>query len=428
MTVKQVTAIAIGIMVFLGLIIVVTNSFESNDNQNWQIVQSPSGAVEVRDEPGYYTAFFANITTWPRARQMEWGKEEPISVTFNDGGRAELTGSVRYRLPINAQQRIEINKEFTGNPVNVDKAIVSYLINCIKVTGPVMSSSENQSARKAEFNYIVHEQLQRGLFESRKIEQILKDQTDETGKPITVFATEIVKDSKGQPVIQQVSPLVQYGIEILQFSIEETNYDDTTLKQFEAKKGAFLAAEKSKAEREQEVQQRLMIIERGLREKAEVEAESNKEAAKLIIEAERAVRVADEEKKQATIVAAREVAIAAEQAKQQAEIAKKAIIEVQMQADVAAKKLDIAKLEAEGIKVTALAESERLKIGGALSEEKRILAEIQRDRDIQVAKELARIATPGIVFNGGGEGSNVQSSLMNLWMLRAMNIIPENSK
>lgn len=425
MTIKQILALSFAILFIIAATIGIAGSFDSNNIETWQIVQSPNGSTRIQDEPGYYATFFANVYTWPRARQMEWGKnEQTIKVTFNDGGRADLTGSVRYEMPRDPAQRIELHKKFNGNPLNVDKAIISHLINCIKVTGPVMSSSENQSARKAEFNYLVHEQLQKGLFESKKIEQILKDQTDETGKPITVFATEIVKGKDGQPIVQQVSPLVQYGIEILQFSIEETNYDQTTLDQFDAKKAAFLAAERSKAEREQEVQQRLMIVEKGLREKAEVEAIANKEAAKLIIEAERAVKVATQEKEQATIVAAREVAIAAEQAKQQQEIAKKNLIEYQMKQEIAIKELEISKLQAEGIKITALAEADRLKMAGALSEEKRVLAEIQRDRDIQVAKELARIATPSIVFNGGKEGANVQESLMNLWMLRAMNIIP----
>lgn len=428
MSVKQITAIAIFIIVVIIGAIFAFNSFEHNETQNWQIVQAPGGSVRVQDDAGYYMSNFANVYTWPRARQMEWGKEkgEEIRVTFNDGGTARLTGSIRYRLPVKSEDRIRLHKEFNGSVDNVDRAVFSHLVNCIKVSGPVMSSSENQSARKAEFNFLVHEQLQKGLFESRKIEQILKDKTDEKGEPITVFATEIVKNDQGLPVIQQPSPLMEYGIEVVQFSIEETNYDDTTLKQFEAKKGAFLAAEKSKAEREQEVQQRLMIIEKGLRERAEVEAEANKDKAKLVIEADRAVEVAKKEKEQATVVAEREVAIAEQQAKQQEQIAAKAVLEAKMFKDVAAQKLEAAKLDAESIKVKALAEADRLKIGGAISEEKKVLAEIARDRDIQVADKLSKINTPSVIFGGGQNGhTDMQSSLMNLWMLRSMGIIPE---
>ena len=107
--------------------------------------------------------------------------------------------------------------------------------------------------------------------------------------PITVFATEIVNDTNNNPIIDQPSPLFEYGMGVLQFSIEGTKYDEETERQFAAKKKSFLAAEKSKAEREQEVQQRLMIIEKGLREKAEVEAEANKVKAKAIIEAQQKV-------------------------------------------------------------------------------------------------------------------------------------------
>jgi uncharacterized membrane protein YqiK len=169
-----------------------------------------------------------------------------------------------------------------------------------------------------------------------------------------------------------------------------------------------------------------MIIEKGLRERAEVEAEANKDKAKLVIEADRAVEVAKKEKEQATVVAEREVAIAEQQAKQQEQIAAKAVLEAKMFKDVAAQKLEAAKLDAESIKVKALAEADRLKIGGAISEEKKVLAEIARDRDIQVADKLSKINTPSVIFGGGQNGhTDMQSSLMNLWMLRSMGIIPE---
>lgn len=428
MTIRQVVAIGVTLLVIIAGIILLAGLTEQNDTQNYQIVQSPTGNIRVQDEPGYYMSNWANIWTWPRARQMEWGKgDEKIRVTFNDGGTAGLTGMIRYRLPIKPEDRIKVHKEFNGNVENVDKAILSHLVNCVKVAGPVMSGSENQSARKAEFNQLVHEQLQKGLFESHKIEIQQQDKTDEKGKPITVYATEIVKDEKGNPIIQSPSPLQEYGIEVVQFSVEETSYDETTLKQFEAKKTAFLSAEKSKAEREQEVQQRLMVEERGKRERAEVEATANKEMAALVIAADRAVAVAQREKEQQTVVAAREVAVAEQQAKQAEQTAAKAVIEAKQRRDVAAQNLESARLDAEATKVKALADAEKLKIAGAISEEKKVLAEIAAKRDVQVAEQLSKILTPSVIINGSGSGSGAgtQENLINLLLLRSMGIIPQ---
>jgi len=56
-----------------------------------------------------------------------------------------------------------------------------------------------------------------------------------------VQATEIVLN-KTSPIVIQDSPLKQYGINILQFSITEIDYDKTTLEHFLLPL-AFLSAE-----------------------------------------------------------------------------------------------------------------------------------------------------------------------------------------
>jgi len=130
-------------------------------------------------------------------------------------------------------------------------AVKAHATNCLKAIAPLMSGSEHQSARKAEFANIVERQLVKGLYEMKKVEKELKDRTDSEDKPITVFATEIVLNSDNIPVIAQQSPLVdKFKMTIEQFSVTSSDYDLETLQQFAEKKKAFLAAEKSKAERE----------------------------------------------------------------------------------------------------------------------------------------------------------------------------------
>jgi hypothetical protein len=415
------------VLIIIGLLVALifggiflSSAFEVNEAPDYQIVQSVDGALDIRDNPGFYYTGFAHISTWPRARQTDWGQHkgdrntgaEPIRVTFNDGGTATLNGSIRYRLPVDPERRIKVFKEFSGNVENVDRAVISHLINCIKVTGPVMSSTENQSARKGDFNFLVHEQLQKGLFEYKQVSSTLKDQFDQSGNPITVWATEIVKDSNGLPIIQQGSPLSDYGIEVAQFSVEETIYDDVTLKQFEAKKESFLAAEKSKAQREQEVQARLMIVEKGLREKAEIEAESNKEKARFVIEGQRKVEVAEKASQEAT------------------ELKKKAITEAEQEREVAKLRLETERLNAEATQVKATAEEQKIQKAGAITEKERVLAQILANRDIEVADKLARIATPSVIINGGGSASttdSVQNNLLNIMLLQQLGVIPKGS-
>lgn len=375
-----------------------------NNDQNWQVIQSPGGEITVRDQPGYYLKAFSTVTTYPRANQNEWG---PVRVTFNDGGTAEISGTMRYRTPVTEDERRLMHREFSADESlrNVERAIESHLVNAIKVTGPVMSGSEHQSARKGEFYNLVRSQLEDGLYQTRKVQRELLDQFDADGQPITVYATEIVLGEDGQPMIDEESPLGQYNFEIAQFSIESTNYDERTLELFASKKESLLNAERSKAAREEEVQERLMIVERGLKERAEIEAQANKEKARLTIEAETRVAVAAQEALQAEQIQVREQT------------------EAETRRSVAELNLEAEKLNAEAVTVIAAAEEERIQRAGAITERDRVLAEIERETRIGVADKLSKAQSPGFVISGGGSsGGDTFGNMLNVFLMRQLGV------
>jgi hypothetical protein len=403
-----------------------------NDTQNWQIVQGINGGLEARDKAGFFPKWFATTTIYPRQFMTVYNDksdegrlaDERIPVTFNDGGKAKVCTTMRISSPVTQDLRIKFHRDFAGNMANIRIACRGHLVNCLKAAAPLMSASEHQSARKAELRSIVEDMLGKGIYKMRKVEKTLKDRTDEHGNPITVFATEIVEDENGNPIIDQPSPLILYGMNVLQFSIEDTTYDNETEAQFVAKKKSFLAAEKSKAEREQEVQQRLMVIEKGLRQKAEVEAEANKVKAKAVIEAQQKVELAMAEKREFETKANKELEVAKIN-KAQAETRANQDLEVaKIQAMAAAKK-------AEAIVELAQAEEKRIKLAGAITEKARVLAEILAKRDVGVAKELANIKTPNVMIAGaGGEGSGsggILGNLISLRMMQATGILPDNT-
>jgi hypothetical protein len=440
--------------VLLGLaVIVAISSFNGlighNDNQNWQIVQSLRGNLEVVHSGGYYFKNFGNVWTYPKYVQLDYTQErtkdypddESISVTFNDGGNAAMSTIMRVGLPTNDAQCISFHQQLpdkNGDHYELRKAIKAHLTNCLKSTGPLMSASEHQTARKAEYAQIVQEQMRLGLYEMKRVERVLKDQFDAKGNPITVFATEIITDPKGVPVVSQHSPLTELGIEIKQLSVTGTDYDEQTKKQFQVKKEAFLAGETSKAQREKEVQQRLMVVEKGLREKAEIEAESNKTLAAATIQANQQKLVAETNATQEKIVAeteaAKKVAVAL-QTKVTAETAaaqEKAVAELQASQRLEVAKLDRMAAEQNAAKQVALAEAQKksLELAGAISEKDRVLAQISADRDVQVAAQLAKIAVPSVVIGGQGttggtsdNGQGITSQLINMQLLKSMNIV-----
>lgn len=427
---KLVAAGVLALALLITLILGFNSIWAKNEDQNWQLVQSPTGSVSIRNEPGWYMAPFATIYEWPKASDTE--EFGPFKVTFNDGGTADIKGVYRYRMPTMPDKQRILHREFVAGDGNVDlglknleRAITAHLENCLKNTGPTMSSSEHQSARKGEFYKLVDEQFRKGLYQAKKVQRELLDQIDEKGNPVKVWATEVVLGPNGLPLISEESPMTAYGVEVTQFSISITDYDPKTLEQFAAKKEAFLAAERNKAERDSQIQERLMVEERGKKEKAEVEAQANKQKATAIINAQREVEVAsaaarqaEETKKQALV-----------RANQEKEVAE---LEAERDRKVAELRLQSAKLDAEGVIVKAKAEEERIAKAGAITERDRILSEIERDAKIGVANALSRVSVPHNYFAGGsgsqGASGTDQGGLFNLILLRAAGLMPTESR
>lgn len=434
---KRIAAIAAFVIGFIVFFILMRGAVGKNDFQNYQIKQSLGGTVTVVDESGWYWKWWGTVWEYPRTMQIYWSsskkegkpEDESITVHFNDAGSAKISTMVQFNMPVEIDKRKRLHQRFGGNLTNIEHAVHAHLANCIKTTGPLMSASENQAARKSEFAQVVEEQLKHGLYQMRRVQVQLKDRVDDKGNPVFVEATEIVKDDKGVALRVDEGPLKEYGIEVTQFSITGTDYDDLTLKQFAAKQTAFLAAEGSKAQREQELQQKLMVVAQGERQVAEIEATANQAKAKAVTEATQKVEVAAKAKLEAETLANQKLEVAkieketAEtKANQEAEVKR---IEAEMLIKIAEAKAKAAEKEAEAIRVLAAAEEEKIKKAGAITEERRVLTQIMADRDAKVAAELAKIATPSTVIVGGGAGGQGQSMteyLMNITLLKQLGI------
>ncbi len=436
----QVKLAAAGIVTVLALILIGVmwgGLVGHNNAQDYQVYQSVSGNVSVIDQPGYYAKWFGTVWTVPRSTQCYYSAsnkeggpgDDSIRVTFNDGGTAQISSFVKIRLPADPEHRLLIHQDYASNVQSISDAVKAHLTNCVKSTGPMMSASENQASRKTEFNNVVESQLAAGLFDMRRTEVELNDMAQleaagvgADGKPIMrerkakVLATEIVRDDKGKPIITQESPLKRYGIEIIQFSVTETEYDAKTLEQFAAKKQSYLAAEQAKAQRQEEQQQRLMIIERGLRQVAETEAAANLEKKKATVAAQQEQEVAVIKKTQAVTQAQQKVEVAL-QDKQEAETLK----------SIAQIKAERAELDKKAVISAAEAKAKEIEIAGGLSDKDRILAQIKADRDAKVATALANVQTPKVIL-GGSDGKDSTGSLLNLVLLKSMGVLPTNEQ
>jgi hypothetical protein len=439
--------IAIGVallVILIALIACFSGLVGKNDYADYQIKQSIGGDVIVIDTPGWYNRGFGTIYTYPRSVQAFYSKDvheggqadESIPVNFNDGGRAQVSVMVQFQMPSDADRRKKLHQTF-GNVDAIKQAVRAHLINCVKNAGPMMSATENQAARKGEFNQVVEEQLRNGIYAMRRVEVELKDhataaattQSADNGslsQPVRVMATEIVLDEKGQPVIVEPSPLKDYGITILQFSITGTDYDDATTAQFAAKQASFLSAEKSKAQREAEVQQTLMVEQQGLRQKAEVEASENVKKQQQVIQAQALAEVAMQTKLQAETAANQKVAVALldKQAAETKANQDAQVLEIAAEQQLAIAKLKASQAEQEGkaIETLAAAEAKKISLAGALSEKERLQMNLDSQTRIGVAEAIGKLNVPTTIVNGGGEAGK-GFDLMSMAILKGLGLL-----
>ncbi len=420
---KTIFMIIAVVIVAVVLIALVVGGIGKNEAPNWQVIQGFGGKISIRDKAGWYPKWFATVTTYPRfvsARLNDdpsdgEASKESIRTTFNDGGTAQISTDVRYSTPASEASRKLFHQQFSGNIVNATIAVKSHLTNCIKATGPLMSASENQSSRKAEYTQLVWNQLEKGLYKMKRVEvEVEVDAemaltTTDTKMVITPsktkevrITTDLLLDKDGQPLIAKESPLIGYDINIVQFSVTGTDYDPQTLEQFATKKQSYLAAEQSKADREKEKQERLNIIEKGLREVAEAQAAGNVLKEQAVVEAQMKAEVALQAKLEAETKALMALSVTTTQ-KEEAQI-----------------KLDMAKLDAQAIVELAKAERQKIELAGALTE----LEQAQIDAQVQiatnVAEHLSKIPVPLITMGGGGSGEGGGSMLQDLIQIKLM--------
>lgn len=406
----------------VGLLWATSHFIGNNTDQDWLIIQYPWGQVNVIDSAGWYARVGHSYWSYPRNWQVEYDQDWAFKVVFNDGSSAKMNAMVRFSSPTTPEGKRQFHRLFGGNQEAVEAAVWAHLSDAMKSSGPVMSASEHQSARRGEFTSLVQDQLQKGLFEMKRISKTLQDQFDDKGKPITVYATEVVFNEDGSHKIARPSPLSDFGIVITQFSITDVVYDEQTQRQFAQKKEAFLSAEGSKAQREKEVQERLMVEERGRREKAEAESLALKKKAEEVINAQRIKEVAE-------LTAQKEKIVAETNAEKDFQVAllHKREMETKAEQELACAKLEKlrAQEEADARIILASAQEKALKLAGALSERDRVLAEIERDKAIGVARFISQIAVPQFVITSGTEGKSAQDSLMNLMLLNQLNLLPK---
>lgn len=370
--VKLIAGAVVALVLIIGLATVGKQIFETNDAGYYQIKQAAmTGSMTVIDQPGTYLQMFGNITTYQISDVYYFSKNDldggvgsdadPIKVRFNDGGTAEISGVIKFRLPADPEKRLKIHQDFKNYLALKHDLMRQVVAEALMQTAPLMRAEDSYSTRRSEFTDIAESQVTEGIFET--ISKEFKEK-DADGNEFIIKEVNIAKDSKGLPIVRKESALKQYGIEVIQFVIKDIDFDQTIDALISKKKEAEQQKVVAKANAEKAKQDAITAREQGNAKIAEEKAVQEVQKIKEVTIAQKEYEVSQLKRKQAEQDAAAEVTAG-----------------------------------------KALAEVNRLKVQAGLTPLER--ATIEKETKIGIAAELAKVQFPGMmVIGGGGSGGS----------------------
>lgn len=286
----------IGGAIILGTIVALPNMFENQYANEIMVIQSPiSGDLTCTIEAGYKWQGFGRVTKYPRRTSYDFsqmGQQVDTSkkLRFNDGGHANLYGSINWEMPLDCKNVVEIHKTF-GSAEGVESQGVSKMIDlAIYLSGPLMSSTESSGERRGDLTQMINDQAQNGVFQTvTRLVEVVDPISNEKKHQNVV---EVAKDEKGLPKRQQGSILQTYGIKLQPVSIKEIKYDGIVEKQIAERQAATTQVQIAQANARKAEQNAITIAKEGEATAAKAKWEQETIKAKLVTEAQQKLEVA----------------------------------------------------------------------------------------------------------------------------------------
>lgn len=258
----RLTGVVLSVVVLLGLVISVPQTFENLDASEFMVIQSPfSGDLDVYTTPGVKYQGFGKVTKYPRQAQYSFcsatdhaSKQEVLcqaanapskKLRFNDGGHANLNGFVMWEMPHDAKSITEIHQRFGSAEAVQIRAVAKMIDGAVYLAGPLMSSTESSGSRRGELVNYINDQAENGIYVTKAENITTKDPITQQEK--TEAITKIVMGANGVPARQQGSVLSELNIKLQPLSISDLQYDNIVEAQIKQRQEATTAVQISVA-------------------------------------------------------------------------------------------------------------------------------------------------------------------------------------
>jgi hypothetical protein len=260
---RAVSSLVVAFVVVVVGVFALFNCVEWLDAKHVMVIQYPNGTMKTATEPGPFAQWFGTVTKYNRRDQYDFGTKEhpPLRIRFNDGGSAEIYGSISFEMPTSHEALVTIQKEFSGEEA-VEQQIVSQAVKAAAyAAGPLMSSTESSGERRNDLLTIINDQAMNGIYSTMTRSEKQKDPV--TGQEKTVAVVLVNKDEKGMVVRAQGSLAGKYHINLLPLTVTNIKYDAVVEKQITERQNAITQVQIALANAKKAEQDALTIAKQG---------------------------------------------------------------------------------------------------------------------------------------------------------------------
>ncbi len=296
-------------VIFLGLLIFFASSTFTTVGAPEIVIRQGAvdGKLTVWTQPGVQAQNFGKVTSYKKSVQFWFSKkqdeenkdsavdDESIKVRFNDGGHANLSGSLRVTLPLDNAHLIKLHTTYGSQDAIEHDLIKQVVTKAIFMTGSLMSSKESSNERRPDLIRFIEDQIAYGVYKTTTHD---KETTDIlTGQKKTVAIVEVVPDPKAPGGIarQEVSPFAEFGLTVSNLTINAIDYDKDVEGQIQQQQKALMDVQTAQAQSKMAEQRALTVKAQG--EALAAEAKWKQEAIKA--QAEQYTAVAEQNLKRA---------------------------------------------------------------------------------------------------------------------------------
>lgn len=267
--------------------------------------QSVGGELTVWVEPGFHCQCFGTLTRYKRSAQFWFSKKDnegkalndAIKTRFADGGHADISGSIRYDLPLDYDHMLALHRTYHSMVMIEHELVNTAVTKAVYMMGPLMTSKESYAERRPDILSIIADQVAHGVYRTAKHEVDGVDAI--TGEKKKIAIREIVEDptAPGGRGREEKSALDRFAIGTSNFSINAIDYDPEVEAQIKQQQKAMMDVQTAQAESKKAEQRALTVAKEGEAEAAKskwaqeaikatevTKAEQERDVAKLALE------------------------------------------------------------------------------------------------------------------------------------------------